>query len=184
MEIPQIAGLQFERAIAWEQVFSDWCIRETGADWGWEKVWTQKGFSNWQDWRMGDVARFGLLDRSWNLYTVENPTEFIPRMYVGAYPGWRRYYPEGVKRAKFSELVGIEENQKVAQILEYFPPPTTMIAIKHGNDMVIFEGTHRAAALALMAKHGQPCTSKIQLAITELRPGENVLFEANTTQIT
>lgn len=175
--------MRFERAVDWDTVFTDWCLRETGEDWGWERVWREHGFSNWPDWRRTYVERFGLEGRAWNVYEIENPLEFVPNMYVGAYKGWKKYYPDATLRARFRDLVGTETNEKVMAIFDHMPQETTIIGVKHGDDFVVFEGTHRAAAIARIVREGKPFSSRIHLVLTELRPGEKLLFEKGTTQI-
>lgn len=179
IESPPIPGLHQEQEISWDRIFSDWCVRETGEDWGWESVWQEHGFDNWADWRMTYVERFGLLDRAWNLYHIEQPLDFVPNMYVGAYKGWQQYGPDGQGKVRFAELQHIEDNLKVMKILQNFPKQTTMIGIKFGETYCVFEGTHRAAAIALAVRQGQSIDTKIQIALTEFRSGEQVLFDAN-----
>lgn len=167
----------------WNDVFAAWRARE--ADWGWPEVARSRGYDSWDAWRMTYCEPLGLPTRRWALYRVEQPLVFAPQMWVGAFRGWRRYFPEGVTRLQFSDLVRnemVRENDKVAAILSAFPRETTIIGVRCGDDVMCGEGTHRSAALAIMAADGTPVETELTVALTEFAPEEQALFDAIRTQ--
>jgi hypothetical protein len=163
--------------LSFQEVFADWREREIGHDWGWEAVWKEKGFDNWDDWRMSYVDRFGLLGREWKEELIEQPCNFAQNAFVGAYPGWTGYLPAGESSMRFSEMENAMTNPKVRAVMNGFPIRTTVIAIRLKDECIIFDGTHRIAALAQYANGGVCPQTQLRMHVTDFDESERELFE-------
>jgi hypothetical protein len=176
-------NLKFIRETSWQQVLDEWRNREAGM--GWEAVYEPRGFKTWDEWRAKHYSALGLPTRSWRQYQVDHSEAVIPGMWAVAYSGWRRYYPAGLTQARFADIVkhpDLPDNGKVKVLLENFPLETTVIAVKCGDDLALFEGMHRAATIALLASRGQAVKTKLIVALTEFDGSERDLFEKAITQ--
>lgn len=171
------------KATTWNNVFTDW--REREAAWGWEAVWRPRGFESWDAWRKTYTEPLGLEQRTWEIVRLDDPAAIVPRMWAVAYSGWKRYYPLSSSRARLSDIAAhpdLPTNEKVVGLLKSFPNPTTMIALRSGDDIALFEGLHRAAAIALAARDGRRVAGDVFVAQTTFGADERSLFEKATTQ--
>lgn len=176
-------GLTFLRDTTWDEVFSKWRARE--ADWGWEEVYQPRGFDTWDAWRIIYCEPLSLPGRRWRLYRAEKPLEFIPRMWVGAFSGWGKWFPKGVRQLQFAELAKnsvMRENDRVKPILADFPKQTTIIVLRCGDDVILFDGTHRCVALAIAAADGTPIETELIVALVDFDEFERELFDRARTQ--
>lgn len=167
---------------SWPSVFESWRNREEEI---WREHYVGRGFETWQTWREQWTIPLKLADRTWNIYKVEDPFLTIPNLLVGAYKGWRKYYPEGKRIATFADIAKhpeLPENPKVKSMLADFPSPTEIIILKHGDQHILFEGTHRCATIALAASAGERFSVDMTAAITEFGEEEGELFEKCYTQ--
>lgn len=170
-------------SITWQKVFADW--REREAAWGWENVWRARGFASWDAWRKTYTEPLGLPRRTWEIYRLDDPAAVVPTMWAVAYSGWKRYYPPGTSRARLSDIAAhldLPRNEKVIGLLKFFPNPTTLIALRFGDDLALFEGMHRAATIALAAREGRQITGDVFVAQTTFEENERSLFEKAITQ--
>ena len=154
--IMKINDLQNKREINWPDIFLNWQKRE-GSRPEWQKVAREKGWNTWTEWRSNWVKLFRAEDRKWNQFTISNPLKAVPKFRVGPSGSWQKHFP-GNKSNKytFADLVKKEsfvQNEKVYSILNNFPKTTEFIGLLlPDNSIVIIDGHHRAAALALAAK--------------------------------
>jgi hypothetical protein len=172
------------RPMTWEQVLADWRSREA-RDWGWERIWRERGFGSWDAWRVTNFLPLGLPERSWAEYRVADPQAFVPKMWAVAYSGWKRYYPPAAVKARLADIAAhpdLPGNSKVISLLKSFPDPTTIIGIRCGDELALFEGMHRAATIALAARRGEQVAGELRLALTEFRSDEAELFKKTITQ--
>ncbi|MBU1126437.1 MAG: hypothetical protein ABH826_04210 [Patescibacteria group bacterium] len=177
--------LTFVRDISWQEVLNDWRERERDY-WGWEEHIKERGFKDWDEFRARIHSKFcNPAKREWKLYRIEDPYEFVPRMFCGAFPGWKKYYPVNTKQIRFVDLVKnnkVTQNPKVASIIKSFPSSTIMIGICYKNDFVIFEGTHRASAISILAAQNNRSKFDLQLVLTNLEDDEQRYFEQFISQ--
>ena len=176
-------SLTLVKETTWDDMFVAWRDRE--ADWGWPEIAAERGFDSWDAWRLRYCKPLGLPDRPWTLYRVDDPLIFVPKMWVGAFRGWRKYFSEGDTRLQFGELVQsptLRENDKIVPMIANFPSPTTIIGLRLHEDVICVEGTHRCAALALMAADGKPVEAELTIAITDFSEDEQTLFDQVRTQ--
>jgi|GEM_PF-891112 len=164
------------RPTTWEAVRADWQAREQDV---WRAHYQDRGFDSWVAWRDVYVRDFGLADRVWTVERLEHPLESVPGFFVGAFQGWRRYYPEGKTAASFSDIARhpeIRQNTGVRYWLDHIPERTQMIVFRCGEEIVVRDGTHRCAAMAVSAVDGIPFSSEVEAAVAEFSPGEHELF--------
>ena len=178
-------GLTFVRDTTWQEVFAAWEKRET-KKWGWEPHYKEEGFDSWEAWRSQYIRPFSLDERLWKLYRVDDPMSFVPEMWAGGFKGWKRYVPEGTSMIRMKKLAKhskLSENGKVQAILADPPSETVMIAFKLGEDFILFEGMHRAAAISLAAGRDELINMNLTLAVTEFGSDEQELFDKARTKI-
>ena len=178
-------GLTFIKNANWNDVLSDWRNREAD-NWGWEEHWKQRGFESWDDWRKNFYeGPIKLADLEWKLFQINDPFASIPNAWAVAYAGWKQYYSEAVTKIRFKDLVKnpeVRKNKKVASITKDFPTPTTIIGVRWGDELAIFEGMHRSNALAILAEGEERPEIEVNIAITTLAPEERELFYKICTQ--
>ena len=175
--------LAFDSHTTWQQVFSDWRAREVA--WGWEDVWQPRGFASWDEWRRTYTEPLGFESRSWQIFRVDDPVAVVPDMWAVAYSGWKRYYPPGASRARLQDIAAhpdLPQNEKIIGLQNFFPNPTTLIAIRSGDDFALFEGMHRASTIALVAREGRRVAGELFVTLTTFGPDEKMLFEKAITQ--
>lgn len=136
--------------------------------------------------RQKDVRNFPTLERrQWEIVKLDDPAAVVPSMWAVAYSGWKRYYPPGTSRARLSDIAAypdLPQNEKVVGLLKSFPSPTTLIAVRCGDDLALFEGMHRGVAIALTAREGRKIVGDIFVAQTTFGIDERLLFDKATTQ--
>lgn len=175
----------FLREIAWTEVLNSW--REREAHMGWERVYRPRGFAGWDDWRRTHYQSLGLHQRTWKLYQINRPEIFVPALWAVVYRGWKPYYPTGQAQATLGQIAKHPDfltNLKVKDLLESFPIATTLIVLKCGDDYALFEGMHRASAIAFQASRGQSVKTNLTITLTEFNETERDLFAKSITQRT
>lgn len=177
------AGMQYEEETNWDEVFALWRERE-GSREEWQQVAKEKGWDTWEEWRGNSASGFGAADREWFRYTIEDPLGAVPQFRVGPTKSWQKKFPEGEKNtytfADAARLPVFQNNPKVKQILEDFPSPTEFIGVVLADKtIVLFEGHHRATAIALAAARGTDLTFDVlpTIALTLLAPGDETLLD-------
>ncbi|MBI5369743.1 alpha/beta fold hydrolase [Candidatus Uhrbacteria bacterium] len=153
--------LKRSRDVPWDEVFEVWRASE-GSDPVWQELAKKKGWDSWEAWRGNQVAIFGADKRRWTLYEITEPNVIIPAMRIGPFKGWQEHFQEK-NRHTFEDLVReqtswVASNVGVRARLASFPPRTQFIGlfVKQDQTIVLFEGHHRAAAIALAVAQGQP----------------------------
>lgn len=143
--------------MSWDEVFGWWRRNEERIP-HWTAYWTAKGFTSWEQWRMEKVRHFGLPDLQWQFYRVEMPYISIPGFRGGPFKGWLERYYKGLHFPTFAEMAqlpnGISDSGDIAKYLVEFPASTVLTGIVYDGSVIVMEGMHRCAALALVAKKG------------------------------
>lgn len=174
--------LIFLRDTTWAEVLEVWRTREEE---NWRPHYEARGFKTWSDWRMRYNEIFSLPSRTWSLYQVINPAITLPKCLVGAYRGWKRYYPEGVDVATFSELAARPElgaNETVVKLSQALPAHRQLIAFRLGDELVIRDGTHHSAAISLATLDQLPVMGETTIALADFEPDEADLFQRSYDQ--
>jgi hypothetical protein len=146
---------RFLKEVSWTEVFAEWKATE-GADPVWQEFAVrEKGWNSWEEWRGHQVAVFGAEKREWRLYEILLPNDTIPKFRIGPYGGWQKHF-EKKNVHTFADLARehtdwISQNIGVRSRLANFPQPTQFIGIylEQDNVIVLYEGHHRASAIAL-----------------------------------
>ncbi|MFH1711654.1 MAG: hypothetical protein ABH846_00250 [Patescibacteria group bacterium] len=167
--------LKFIRKISWDEVFSDWRDREAD-NFGWEEHWKGRGYDSWEEWRALITDPLQPQNREWALYKILDPEQFIVQCYAGAFKGWRQYIKDGVRKITFGQL-DAWSNPKVKMVYKSFPQETTIIGLRHENEVVIIEGMHRCTALAQAEKVHQKISGKVFIALTDFDQKEQKAFK-------
>jgi len=178
-------SIKYIRDISWDEIFNGWHQRE-GVREEWQKFATEvKGWPDWKSWRQTSADFISADKRRWKIYEVENPNEFFPKCLIGPWQNWQKNFEEKNKRT-FEDLIKmcpewVHDNKKIQQIKNDFPDKTQFIGIyfKDSGRFVIFEGSHRAAAIAQAKTEGNPINFKNNptIAVTEFSDEEVELLE-------
>lgn len=160
-------GLSFVRQMTWSEVFETWREIEAGI---WEQVYKEKGFATWEEWRGSAVAPFLPEKRVWLLYQVLQPDLVIPQAWVGPFKGWKKYLL-GKGEGRFRDALAspeIYDNEKFVGLLANFPSTTTLMGVRYGEEIAIFEGSHRAMAITMGVGEGRKIAKELFIILTDV----------------
>lgn len=174
--------LELIKPVSWGEVFNVWQINE-GQDSVWQKFAVkEKGWKSWSEWRSYQASQIKASERDWALYEITTPNQLIPEFVMGPFGGWQKHYPEEERNVHtFADLVKdqtdwVKNNIGVKSRQENFPQGTQFIGIffPEEDNIVLFEGHHRAAAVALAHYQNKPINFQIKpvIALTTFRPEE------------
>ncbi len=157
-----LTQLRFIKLVAWDDVFSVWKANE-GSDPVWQEFATkEKGFDSWEAWRGHQTSLFRAPEREWKLYELSDPNLLVPTFRIGPFQGWQKHFEEKNVHT-FEDLVRdhrvwVQENVGVKARREQFPGGTQFIGLyfEDSGAIVLYEGHHRAAAIALAIAEGNP----------------------------
>ncbi|MBU0597123.1 hypothetical protein KJ641_01040 [Patescibacteria group bacterium] len=139
----------------WNEVFANWRDSE-----GSNPVWQDfakdvKGWNSWEERRLHQSNQMGADKRSWQLYEIVGPNELVPKFKIGPFASWQNNFKIKNKHT-FQYLVQnhfnwVTANTGVNSIRLNFPQKTMFIGIYLPEDdsITMFDGTHRATAVAL-----------------------------------
>ena len=164
-------SLQFIRPLCWEEVFLFWYEGE-GKNPNWINLAKERGFASWADWRLkGYAERFQCANAKWGLYEIAKPGEIVSDWFGGPFRTWIERHYSGAKTKTFGELANqadVYEHAGIKSMTENYPKDSIITALKLTDGrIVVIEGSHRACALAVMAKNGQDYPDKLIFAIGE-----------------
>lgn len=162
-------GLKLLNSISWEEAFQKWYKRE-GTRKEWQEVAKEKGFPDWKSWRESYYKTFNPTKLKWNLYEIS--LETIPKIFVGPYSSWAKYYKDRDK-STFKNICGkLQGNSKVEDILKNPPKKTEFIGATDGERIILIEGHHRASAIALAEKRNKIINTKCNIVLAKIRKNE------------
>ena len=166
-------------------MFSVWKAHE-GADPVWQEfAKKEKGWGSWEEWRSNQSEFINAQDREWKLYEIRCPNELIPKFRIGPFNGWQKHF-EKKNVYTFEDLVQrktewVLNNIGVQARRNNFPKSTQFIGFYLEDDdvVVLFEGHHRAAAVALAAYEKNPIQFEINptIALTILKGDQTEFFD-------
>lgn len=162
-------NLEFIKNLSWQEVFDIWRSNEENKP-GWQETAKNKGYENWEEWRINYFDVFKCREAKWALYEIKNPLEVVPRFHGGPFRTWIEKFYNGEFLPTFSRLVEFKQIQKHPTIMvmaDDFYADTTLTGLILGGEIYIIEGTHRCCALALIAKENKPLNHKIFIALAE-----------------
>ncbi len=162
-------NLQHLKNLTWDQVFDVWRKNEDYLGSHWKPLWQARGFKSWDDWRMTYVDRFELKNlNDWGLYEIVDHMKFIPQICGGSFSSWVERYYNGEDNPLFSKIVqhpDIQPHKGIIKFIDNFPQETTISGVVLGDKIVVVEGMHRCAAVALAALQGKAISSKIKICL-------------------
>ena len=170
---------KFIKELSPSEVFSLWEKGEGQLE-SWNKVAIEKGWDSWKDWRWHCFKSVKGDKASWNLYEIVNPNKSIPHFKIGPTQSWQKHFAEKNNHT-FQDLIDehiewVKQNDGVQVQLKEFPQPSHMIALHFpdADQLVLFEGHHRSAAITLAKKMGEPLVfnSPLTISIAEMQPGD------------
>lgn len=162
-------SLEFVRPISWAEIFASWKKGEANQK-SWKKHWESRGFNLWDEWRESYIAPLEPEKREWFLYKITNPLQDIPELYAVPSKAWIEKAYAGKKTLRFKDILHlsvIADNEKISDIRRSFPQKTMLTGVVHGENIILYEGMHRAAAVASWNQE-QKFTAQVFIALTEL----------------
>lgn len=149
----------------WENVFDLWKKSE-GTNAGWISLARERGYKSWAEWRLKEYAYpFDCHNAKWGLYKIKDPGSVISEWFASPFRTWIDRHYEGDSTKTFAELAqkaGIRYNPKVKSLTNNYPAHTIIIALRLADGRIfVVEGSHRACALAMMAKENKAPSSLI-----------------------
>lgn len=154
--------LHFSKNVTWDDVFSVWKANE-GTDPIWQEfAKTEKGWESWEAWRGYQASLFRASEREWKVYELTDPNALVPKFRLGPFQGWQKHFEEKnvhtVEDLVRDHRGWVEENTGIRSRRENFPQDTQFIGMyfQDSEAIVLYEGHHRAAAIALAIAEGQP----------------------------
>ncbi len=175
-------GLQFIRALTWQEVFGLWEHEESHLP-HWIEHYKKRGFTSWKDWRSSSVRDLRPESLTWSLYEISEPTTVVPKFYAGPFRAWINKYYAGEKIVPFGFLAShneIEQDQNISGIISDFPTDSTLVGLKTQEGIVIIEGLHRCCALAVAHKQNIEMHPRMFIACAEFSGGLPLLGQENS----
>jgi hypothetical protein len=170
-----------QQLLTFDQVFAIWLINEVGNPGEVNRLplAIEKGFNSVSEWRLNTALRLGLDKKEWYLTEIENPKETLPKIIIGPYQGWSKYFDNKLNTS-FEQASQIPEffewcksHDKIPKIAEDFPSPTTIILFRKSNgEYISIEGGHRICAVAYANKMNIPLDIKISAAVADISDDE------------
>ncbi|MBP7843105.1 hypothetical protein KA017_03820 [Candidatus Woesebacteria bacterium] len=170
-----------EQLLTFDQVFAIWLINEVGnpGEVNLLPLANDKGFDSVSEWRLNTALRLGLDKKEWSLIEIEQPTENLPKIIVGPYQGWSKFF-ENKLTTSFLDALELpeffqwcKEHDRIPNIAENFPTPTTLILLQKSNgEYICIEGGHRVCAVAYANKIGMNLDIKISAAVADISDDE------------
>lgn len=154
-----ITGLKKIGPISWESIWENWKAHE-GSQPSWQAIAREKGFDSWESWRGKQADFFNASTRAWEEFEIADPMGVIPQFRMGPYKSWQDHFAEKNVHT-FADLVRekhewVANNSGVQRMLQEFPGDTLILGLylESSGAIVVFEGHHRCAAVALAAHDG------------------------------
>ena len=169
-----------KQVISWQEVEDEWKKSEDNEIW--HDFFVEKGFQTWEDWRWARVQMLNLPNREWAIRNLENPIEAVKKMYCDLTTRWKEFCPT-LEGSKFEHLVNHEffvNHKRVNEIRRNFPENTQLIGLQNHDQVIIFDGHHRATALAGMDNSKTPL---VKLAFTEISDQEFAKYHSLDKQL-
>lgn len=178
--------ITFVQQTDWQEVFATWQSEE-GSDPVWrEFAKKEKGWDSWEAWRQYQFGLYGDVQNwDWELHSIDKPNIVIPQFRIGPYQGWQQHFDQPHIHT-FADLAQqaedwLRDNVGVQDRLANFPQGTQFIGmyIERNDTIVLMEGHHRSAAVALAVADGDPIqfTEPPLLALTRYTGDELPMLE-------
>lgn len=160
--------LKLIKKSSWSDVFNVWRENEDYPGSHWILLWQERGFKSWEDWRETYVERLGLKQLEWGFYEIIEPMQTVPQFGGGPFRSWVERFYQGKDNPLFSELAFLPEiqtHQGIINLMNDFPPETVITGVILNDKVIIVEGMHRCAAIALAAHLGLKIKTKMLICL-------------------
>ena len=162
-------ALTYLQDLSWDEIWKRWKEDEEEV---WRDYYTERGCVDWEHWRGDLVLKHQLQNLKWSLFEIETPKD-VAGFFIGSWKDWRTFY--GSRDAsRFSDIVrykgfiGSQTEEKLRSIIETFPPHVRFLGMRYKGDVMLIEGSHRAAAVALALKEGVSLESALTIGLTDV----------------
>jgi hypothetical protein len=155
--------------ISWKQIEDEWRCEEDNEIW--RDFYRKRGFAEWEHWRWSRKQMLHLPERKWLIYRSENPVKQVGKMYCDATTRWTDFYSDR-EQSTFTVLKDhpfFSNHGRVLDIRKNFPNDSQIIALGSGDKTFVFDGHHRAVALAGMDENYAP---DLRIAYSEVEKEE------------
>lgn len=174
-----------KQAITFDQVFNLWMDAEVHPLPGRNllAMAKKKGFNSITEWRLATAVKLGLPKKKWILTTITNPNITAPKIIIGPFAGWSRFFSNQLSTSFGSALKITEffewckKHDRISKLGKHLPLPTTVILLQKPNGKYIcIEGGHRICAISYAKQIGKPLkftkTKKLTAAIAKITNAE------------
>ncbi len=171
--------------IRFDDVFKIWLDAEVGQVEGKDILPTakSKGYDSISEWRLSSALRLGMDKKTWSLESIVDPNAVLPKIIIGPYQGWSKFFDNKLTTSFESALENKEffdwcsSHDRIIPLSKNFPLPTTIILFRKENgDLIHIEGGHRICAVAYKKKIGSPIVfdspDSVTAAIAPIGDGE------------
>lgn len=170
-----------QQRLMFDQVFAIWLVNEVGnpEEGNYLSVAEEKGFSSVVEWRLDMALKFKLNTKEWFLTEIADPAETLPRIVIGPFKGWSKFFDNKLETT-FEQALEIPEfyewcvqHDRIPKIADHFPIPTTLILLRKPNGQLLhIEGGHRICAFSFAKKNGKAINAEITAAIANITEDE------------
>lgn len=175
---------KIEREVSFDEVMLSWLEAEIKQIEGRDilPVAKDKGFSSITEWRLATALRLGMDKKVWHLVEIEDPNTVLPKIIVGPYQGWSRFFDNKIDTT-FEQALEIPEffewcktHDRIQPIIENYPTSSTIILYRKTNgELIHIEGGHRICAVMYQEKIGETINFdgiKITAAVADIDESE------------
>ena len=163
-----------EKDISWSSVLDNWYEGEKDYP-EWQRLFKERGFSSWRDWREAHVAPIIPDKLTWTRYKINDPLTSIPDFWGGPHGTWVREFYGGPMILRFSDIVRLPKiskqltnpASKIFNISQDFPKQTTLIGLKQQDKIIIIEGMHRCCAITHLALQESHFSANIDIYLAD-----------------
>jgi Raf kinase inhibitor-like YbhB/YbcL family protein len=179
-------ALTYLQDLSWDEIWKRWKEDEEEV---WRDYYTERGCANWEQWRGELIEKYRLELFHWKLYTIEY-SEDVTYFFIGPWKGWRTFYGKR-EQSRFADIVcyegfiGSQTEEKLHFMMKSFPQDVRFLGIRYAEQIMVFEGSHRASVVALAMKEGKSIDSTLTIGLADVsKETWNYYFTLNRMKLT
>lgn len=154
-------NLTFKQDTTWDKVFATWKAAE-GAYPHWQALAQSRGYESWEAYRTERSEELTLQTHDWRIYMIDDPNRLLPQTILGPYTAWQAHFNKKIVHT-FQDLIEqqldwVVANDGIQRAKQEFPKESQFIGLylESRDQIVLYEGHHRAAAITLALYEGAP----------------------------